>query len=265
MPDAPAAGGPPAPGPIDRTGREVVRSVLARVIAETGVTEVLAEDGSPALPLTGAGGPLEGVSIGAFHEYTRDDGLRLVYSELSVDAFGMDTHQLYAFTPAGSAVPHLFVDSAISPNTDGTFHFGLDLAPRVDLGSHLDYSEAVYGPLTTPRSEALSQPGVEPVPSLGPLQWSIRSPWMVAAITDPAALRSLTGITDLYVTQWLALLANGLGSEVENTITDEPVELRDRRNREAMFSPRTNPVWGLLDKLVGAEAAQAMKDLLVGN
>jgi hypothetical protein len=237
---------------------------LIAPVAATGVTETL-RDGAPVLPLVGAGGPLEGVSIGAFHEYTRSDGVRLVYSELSVDAFGMDTHQLYAFTPAGSAVPHLFVDSAISPNTDGTFHFGLDLAPRVDLGSHLDYSEVVYGSLTTPRAEALAQPGVEPVPSLGPLQWSIRSPWMVAAITDPAALRSLTGITDLYVTQWIALLNNGVGAEVESTLIDQDLALRDQRNREAMFSPRTNPVWGLLDRLVGAEAAQAMKGLLVDN
>jgi hypothetical protein len=29
-----------------------------------------------------------------------------------------------------------------------------------------------------------------------------------------------------------------------------------------MFSPRTNPVWILLDRLVGAETSQAMRDLL---
>jgi hypothetical protein len=41
------------------------------------------------------------------------------------------------------------------------------------------------------------------------------------------------------------------------------LDARDRRNREAMFSPRTNPVWGLLDKLVGPDVAQAMKDVLI--
>jgi hypothetical protein len=31
-----------------------------------------------------------------------------------------------------------------------------------------------------------------------------------------------------------------------------------------MFSARTNPVWTLLDRLVGAESAAAMRALLVG-
>ena len=30
-----------------------------------------------------------------------------------------------------------------------------------------------------------------------------------------------------------------------------------------MFSPRTNPVWGLLDRLVGEQAVEDMRGLLV--
>ncbi len=247
---------------IDRTGREIVTSALARITKSLGLVEVPGPDGDAALPLTGAGGPLEGRRIGEFRVFTRDDGVRVVYSALSIDDFGMDTHQVYAFTPTSSAIPHLFLDTAISPNTDGTFHFGLDLVPRIDLGASLDYAETVYGPITEVRAEALAQPGVMPVPSLGPLQWSVRSPWMVAAIVMPNELKSLSGVVDAYLDQWIHLVVSGLPVAAANDAKWQDLAERDRRNRAAMFSPRTNPVWGFLDRIVGAQAAEDMKALL---
>lgn len=247
---------------IDRTGREMVRTALARLIDELGLTEQTAADGDAALPLFGVGGPLDGVRIGEFRVYSRADGTRVVYSGLSIDDFGMDTHQLYAFTAAGSAVPHLFLDTAISPNTDGTFHFGLDLVPRVDLGASLDYTESIYAPLTDVRAQTLGTAGVMPVPSLGPLQWSIRSPWMVAAIVMPEDLRGLQGAVDAYVEHWLGVMRDGLSEAAGADAAWQDLPMRDRQNRAAMFSPRTNPVWGLLDRLVGVEAAGAMVTLL---
>ena len=165
--------------------------------------------------------------------------------------------------PSQSPIPHLFVDTAISPNTDGTFHFGLDLMPRLDLGASLDYTEAVYGPLTEPRAVALGRPGVMPVPSLGPLQWSIRSPWMVAAIVLPDALRGLSAVTDAYVDRWLSLVAEGLPPVALADAEWQDVSRRDHLNRAAMFAARTNPVWGLLDRLVGEQAVADMRGLLV--
>ena len=250
---------------IDHTGREIVLSVLARLTDALGVTEQTSLDGGAALPLFGVRAPLEGRRIGEFRIFTRDDGLRLVYSALSVEDFGMDTHQIYAFTPASSAVPHLFLDTAISPNTDGTFHFGLDLVPRVDLGANLAYSEYVYGPLTAPRAEAIARPGVMPVGSLGPLQWSIRSPWMVAAIVDPRDLRSLTDVVDAYTARWTELVGEGLPPELVADTAEVDLARRDARNRAAIFSARTNPVWGLLDGLVGADSATRIRDLLTAT
>ena len=257
MPDAPLT------QEIDRTGRTMVLATLDKITSALGLTEEHNAEGDAVLPLFGAAGPLQGQRIGEFRVFSRPDGTRVVYSALAVDAFGMDTHQVYAYTAPASQVPHLFLDSAISPNTDGTFHFGLDLIPRVDLGANLDYSEAVYVPLTQARAEALDQPGVMDVPSLGPLQWSIRSPWMVAAIVAPDDLRKLGSIVDVYVDHWLGLMNTGLPAGIVTASEAERIDDRDRRNREAMFSPRTNPVWGLLDNLVGAETAQAMKDLLI--
>ncbi|WP_372727743.1 NAD-dependent epimerase/dehydratase family protein [Nocardioides sp.] len=262
MPEEGAVAPPSALADVDRTGREIVTAALERIVSDLGLVEETGPDGAAALPLTGAGGPLDGKSIGAFRVFTREDGVRVVYSVLAVDDFGMDTHQIYAFTPASGAVPHLFLDTAISPNTDGTFHFGLDLVPRVDLGVSLDYSEAVYGPVAEARAEALGRPGVMPVPSIGPLQWSIRSPWMVAAIVRPEDLRGLADVVDSYVDQWVELVQKGLPESAAADAAGVDLAARDARSRAAIFSPRTNPVWGFLDRLVGADAARAMVDLL---
>ena len=237
---------------VDPAGRVLVTGVLERVVGALG----LVEDVDALLPLHAVGGPLDGTRVGEFRVYT-GTGVRLVYSRLAVDEFGMDTHQVYAFTAADCAVPHLFLDTAISPNTDGTFHFGLDLAPRVDLGANLEHTMAVYSPLDEVRADTLARTGVLPVPSLGPLQWTLRSPWMVAAIVTPADLARLQDVTDAYVTRWLELVSSGVAS-TESDLAD-----RNRRNRAAMFNPLTNPVWTLLDRLVGVETAVAMKDLLI--
>ncbi len=250
---------------VDRSGRELVTSVLTRVIETLGLSEETGADGGPVLPLQAVGGPLAGQRIGEFRVYSRDDGVRLVYSALAIDEFGMDTHQVYAFTGADSPLPHLFLDTAISPNTNGTFHFGLDLPPRVDLGANLEYALAVYDPLSESRATALAQPSVMPVPSLGPLQHSIRSPWMVAAIVSPEDLSRLAAVVDCYVDQWLMLVAKGLPPEVVASVAWQDLPQRDQRNREAMFSPRTNPVWTLVDRLVGVESAAAMRGLLTGD
>jgi nucleoside-diphosphate-sugar epimerase len=249
---------------IDRTGRELVTGVLDRLIESLGLVEEPGPDGDAALPLHAVGGPLDGVRIGEFRVYTGADGLRVVYSKLAIDDFGMDTHQVYAFTGESSAVPHLFLDTAISPNTEGTFHVGLDLVPRVDLGANLAYAQGVYAPLDEPRAAALSAPGVMPVPSLGPLQWALRSPWMVAAIVAPADLERLRGVVDAYVDRWLDLVVQGLPEDTVASVGWQDLPGRDRRNREAMFSPVTNPVWTLLDRLVGVDVAQRMRDLLIG-
>jgi len=102
------------------------------------------------------------------------------------------------------------------------------------------------------------------VPSLGPLQWTLRSPWMAAAIVAPEDLKRLGAVVDAYVDQWLSLMAGGLPADVAESVAWQDLPQRDRRSREAMFSPRTNPVWTLLDRLVGADTAGQMRAMLVG-
>jgi hypothetical protein len=250
--------------PVDGRGGDIVRAVLARLTEELDLVERTGDDGDALLPLHAIGGPLDGTRIGEFR-VLEGRGVRLVYSRLSVDELGMDTHQVYAFTAPDSVVPHLFLDTAISPNTGGTFHVGVDLVPRVDLGATLDYTLEVYDPLTEPRAEALAAPGVMPVPSLGPLQWSLRSPWMVAAIVAPEDLVRLDPVISAYVDQWLGLVGFGLSDDSRGAASWQDLPMRDRQNRLAMFSARTNPVWILLDRLVGPESAARMRALLVGE
>ena len=263
MPEEGAVAPPSALADIDRTGREIVTAALERIVTDLGLVEETGSDGGAALAADRRWAARWMASRSARSGSSpATDGVRVVYSVLAVDDFGMDTHQIYAFTPASRALPHLFLDTAISPNTDGTFHFGLDLVPRVDLGVSLDYSEAVYGPVTEARAEALGRPGVMSVPSIGPLQWSIRSPWMVAAIVRPEDLNGLA-------TSWTPTSTSGSSwcrraCPRRRPPTPPGVDLaaRDARSRAAIFSPRTNPVWGFLDRLVGAETARAMVDLL---
>jgi hypothetical protein len=102
-----------------------------------------------------------------------------------------------------------------------------------------------------------------PVPSLGPLQWSLRSPWMVAAIVGPSELAKLGAVTSAYVERWLELVQYGLGEDVDKAVAGHDVAGRDQLNRAAIFSPTANPVWILLERLVGRETARAMRTLLI--
>lgn len=253
----------PQAAALDTRGREIVTRVLTTIVDRLGLVEAHGPDGDAMLAVHAAGGPLEGQRIGEFRVFTGADGLRVVYSALTIEAFGMDTHQVYAFTGAQSAVPHLFLDTAIAPNTEGTFHFGLDLAPRVDLAASFAYSQAAFAGLETARADALADPEVGPVPSLGPLQWSLRSPWMVAAIVAPEVLPRLEPVTTAYVTRWLELVTEGLSADVVDAVSWQDLTHRDRLNREAMFSAAANPVWGLLDRLVGPDTAARMRELLL--
>ena len=100
------------------------------------------------------------------------------------------------------------------------------------------------------------------MPSLGPLQWSLRSPWMIAAIAAPGDLKALDPAVTAYVDQWLQLVDAGLPEPAAADARWQDLAERDRRNRAAMFSPAANPVWFLLDRLVGPEQSSAMRGLL---
>lgn len=182
---------------------------------------------------------------------------RMVYVGLTVGAIGLDSHMLFAFTPAGSPVPHFTLDSvAAGP----AYAFHIDLIPRVDLGANLDYMDAVFGPLSEVFDAVRRSPGLEAA-HLGPRQLALMSPWMLAYRADEAAFRAIDEPLAAYLDRWFRLVEDGVPGEWDEAALAE----RDRRNRAALFSPEVDPVWERVDKLVGADASARIREELTSQ
>ena len=80
---------------------------------------------------------MDGSPVGAHRVLARDGVAALVYVGMTVEAFGLDSHMCFAFTPGGAAqCPHFTVDSVLAgPH----YAFHLDLIPRLDPGANLAY------------------------------------------------------------------------------------------------------------------------------
>jgi hypothetical protein len=174
----------------------------------------------------------------------------------------MDTHQFYAYTAPDSELPHLFVDVAISPGTEGTFHVGIDMIPRVDLGANVAYMQELFLPLTQAQKDGMDVPGVMTADSVGPMHYALRSPWMFAAFVKDDSIAGCATVRDTYVDHWIKLLQDGVSPAVKDEVASQDLSGRDQRNRAALFSPRTNPVWNILGRMVGDEQATRMRDIL---
>ena len=76
--------------------------------------------------------------------------VRVVDTRLLIPALGLDAAMVHAFAPSESTSPHLLSDLATmhDPTPDGgtemTWHFHVDLMPRVDLITAPEFIDAVY-------------------------------------------------------------------------------------------------------------------------
>ncbi len=254
-----------APKPaIDIRGRELAVRTLDRIVKELGLKEELGADKGPVLKLIARGGPLEGKDVGSFRVFRGGAVHKLVYSAMTIEDFGMDTHQIYAFTAPGDARPHFTLDLAISPNTHGTFHIGLDLLPRVDLGASLATMQSIYEPLSSVLAETMKERGVAPATSIGPLMRALRSPWMLAAYVDADRIATCEPAIDAYLNSWLKLCAEGVDAKSKADAAWQDLAKRDEQNRAALFDPETNRVWVLLERLVGVDTVAKMREVLKG-
>ncbi len=249
---------------IDTRGRELALRTLDKIIKQLGLVEEYGADKGPVLKLIARGGPLENQDVGSFRVFRGNAVHKLVYSAMTIEDFGMDTHQIYAFTAATDARPHFTLDLAISPNTNGTFHIGLDLLPRVDLGASLATMQSIYEPLSAVLADTMQQRGVAPATSIGPLMRALRSPWMLAAYVDVDKLGSCEPAVDAYLNRWLALCVEGVDAKSKADAAWQNLAQRDQQNRAALFDPETNRVWILLERLVGADSVAKMREVLKG-
>ncbi|WP_216893108.1 hypothetical protein [Nocardia alni] len=177
---------------------------------------------------------------------------KAVTVDLVVPPLGLDSHMVFAFTRSDSAVPHFTLDSVFG----GYFAMHLDLIPRVDLAVHLDYLDAVFGPLTGLLAEAWAMDGLSPA-AIGPRQRALMSPWMLVCRATETAFRALDDTVDGYLRHWLGLVDKGV-PDVEADLAS-----RDAAQRANLFSPEVDPVWAQVDRLIGAEQTERVRGKLI--
>ena len=215
----------------------------------------LREHGEPYLVLTS---PMMPEPVGSVRIFSGEKISKAVYIGMSVPFIKLDSHMIFAFTKADSAIPHFTLDSV---NNDTTYAFHLDLIPRVDLGANLEYIDAVYGKLSEEFEKANKIEGLTKA-HLNPRQLAIMSPWMLVNRANDEAFKKITDSINFYLEHWFSLVENGLSEEITKQFSADYLAERDRKNREIVFNPEVDKVWSQVDRLVGAEMSKQMRDIL---
>lgn len=237
--------------------REFVRAPLEEILGSFP----LRESGSPHLTLHSPMGP---APVGQVRVWKSDAPSRpgpidkVIQISLSVPPIGLESHTLFAFTPAASAAPHFTVE-AVSAGPARVAH--LDLFPRLDLGTNLAYLDAAFEPLTAAFHAAGQVPGCTAA-QLQPRQRAVMSPWNIALHADEAALAALSGVVKSYLDHWKSMVQHELPAEATQGLSADALATRDRMNRALIFSPAVDPVWARIERLLGAEQCEQLLNLL---
>ncbi|MBP7999594.1 MAG: hypothetical protein KA314_22385 [Chloroflexi bacterium] len=228
--------------------QELSQETLTKIITRFGMTEV----GAPYMSLTS---PMSPAPVGALRLFGGNKVHKMVYISLTVPPIGLDSHMIFAFTPPESHIPHFTLDSVLAgPH----FAFHLDLIPRADLGANLAYLNAIFDPLT-PIFEAAKQiEGLTPA-QLGPKQYALMSPWMLAYRANESAFTQIQTPVHGYLEHWFNLVENGIPAEAMPT---GDFAQRDQLNRNAIFDPTVDKVWAQVARLVGEETSEKMRHIL---
>jgi hypothetical protein len=99
--------------------------------------------------------------------------------------------------------------------------------------------------------------------AIGPRQRALMSPWMLVHRADEDAFRGIRGPVHAYLDHWLALAAAGVPESVAATLADTDLPARDRTLRRWLFSRDVDPVWSQVSRLLGDEATDRLRMLLV--
>jgi hypothetical protein len=213
----------------------------------------LVETGSPHMTLMS---PMSPAPVGSLRLFSGEKIHKMVYIGLVVPPIGLDSHMIFAFTAPGSPVPHFTLDSVLA---GPYFAFHLDLIPRADLGANLKYMNAVFDPITPVFEDAKKIEGLTPA-QLGPKQYALMSPWMLAYRASESAFEQIQTPVNGYLEHWFSLVENGIPSD---SIPAGDFALRDQLNRAAIFDPEVDKVWANVDRLVGAETSAKMRQILI--
>ena len=197
---------------------------------------------------------VDGSDVGA-HRVLAGGGVTLVYVGMTVEAFGLDSHMVFAFTAPDSPVPHFTLDAVLAgPH----YAFHLDLIPRLDPGASLAYLDHCFVPLSDAYEAAAGIDGLTPA-HLSRRQWQLMSAWMLAHRADEAGFAAIGPTVAAYRDHWLGLVRDGVPEEALGGATAAALAERDRRNRAAVFNPDVDPVWAQVDRLLGADTSASIR------
>ncbi len=246
--------------PADSLPARLFSNTLQRLLDTLGLEEQAAEGGGPYLPLLSQLPMVQG-EVGNLRLFTGGPLFRVVTCSLTVEPIQLDSHMLFAFTPAGSAVPHFTLDS-VSAGEHFAFH--LDLIPRLDLGANLAYMDEVFGPLTEAWETGSAIEGLSRA-HLSPRQHAIMSPWMLANRATEDAFAAIEASVVAYQEHWFGLLKNGVSQEALGGVTPGELERRNLANKRIIFDPAVDPVWDRITGMIGEEAVAIQRALLIGE
>jgi hypothetical protein len=212
----------------------------------------LREIGSPYLTLSS---PMSPAPVGSLRLFSGNEIHKMVYIGLVVPPIGLDSHMIFAFTKPESHIPHFTLDSVMA---GPYFAFHLDLIPRADLGANLKYLNAVFDNLTPIFEEAKKIEGLTPA-QLGPKQYALMSPWMLAYRANESAFEQIQVPVNGYLEHWFNLVQKGIPAD---TMPSGDFAKRDQLNRNAIFDPEVDKVWAQVSRLVGEETSEKLREIL---
>lgn len=245
--------------PVSLPGK-LFGDTLQRLVDQFGLTEVPGDDGGAYLPLESQLPMVQG-SVGSVRLFTGDPLFRVVTCSLSVEPMQLDSHMLFAFTPGSSAVPHFTLDSV---KAGEHFAFHLDLIPRLDLGSNLQYMDEVFSPLNEAHEIGSAIEGLSKA-HLSPRQYAIMSPWMLANRASEPAFTAIEDIVQRYQQHWFGLVESGVSEEALAGVDAEQLQTRNLRNKRIIFDMDVDPVWQRITPMIGEEAVAIQRGLLIGE
>ena len=232
---------------------------LQRTVDHFGLTELLADDGGPYMSLESQV-PMAQGNVGNVRVFEGAPLFRVVTCSLVVPAMQLDSHMMFAFMPGNSAVPHFTLDSVMAGDH---FAFHLDMIPRVDMGSRITYMQEVFSPLTEAFDEGREIEGLSRA-HLSPMQNAIMSPWMLAYRANESAFKDIEASVIKYQSHWFDVVAKGISESAIEGISEAELVARNKANKAAIFNPEIDPVWGRIEMLVGKDAVEKQRALLIG-
>jgi hypothetical protein len=135
------------------------------------------------------------------------------------------------------------------------------MIPRADLGANLGYMNAVFDDLTPIFDEAEKIEGLTAA-QLGPKQYALMSPWMLAYRANESAFEQIQTPVNSYLDHWFDLVENGIPADA---IPSADFAQRDKLNREAIFDPEVDKVWAQVSRLVGEEMSDTLRKVLINQ